>query len=302
MSIENALEPLVDRVLDLKAVTDGMVQLRWGTVAQGSPLRVRLDGDEDPMSLTPATVVPALTSGERVMCAIQHNRVTVLAVAGRITMTVPEIVVFESSGTFAKADYPGLRAVRVRLVGGGAQGGDSYACGSGEHSGAGGGGGGGYAERVILAEDLAETETVTVGAGGVDISGYTGGPGGTSSFGTLVSATGGLGGTGSTAHTAMTCGPGGQGGTGTAGDILHTGVPGAKGTGNATLGQGGDGGPSQLGGGGRGAYGGGGSSSYAGNPGGLYGGGGGGGSSNTNASSAKGGVGAPGVVIVEVYQ
>lgn len=105
-----------------------------------------------------------------------------------------EMVVYDSSGTFEKANYPGARAVRVRMVGGGGGGGGSQATDSGESSVGGGGGGGAYAESLLNIADLAASETVTVGSRGTVSNASAGGKGGDSSFGTHVVAEGGDGG------------------------------------------------------------------------------------------------------------
>jgi hypothetical protein len=212
-----------------------------------------------------------------------------------------EVVEYVAGGTFTKASYPGLRAVRVRLVGGGGAGGGSSAPAAGNHSKGGGGGGGGYAESFILAASLGTSETITIGAGGTGVSGANGNDGGASSFGTLVAANGGEGGNFAAASTIATSAVGLLGGLGTAGDILVAGGAGAHGTGNATLGTGGAGGSSALGGGGRSVYTGAGSGSTTGIAGQQYGGGGGGSASNASGAARLGGAGAAGIVIVEVY-
>ena len=77
-------------------------------------------------------------------------------------------VYFTSSGTFTKASYPWLRAVRVKVQGAGGGGGSgARTSGSfGNNHGA-AGGAGGYAERFITdIAGLAASETVTVGSGG----------------------------------------------------------------------------------------------------------------------------------------
>lgn len=110
---------------------------------------------------------------------------------------VGETVYFTSSGTFEKADYPGLRAVRVTCVGAGGGAGGCAATGASEVSVSGAGHAGAIAISFVLADDLNPVETVTVGAGGSGGSGTNGGsPGGASSFGSHCSADGGNGGDG----------------------------------------------------------------------------------------------------------
>lgn len=211
-------------------------------------------------------------------------------------------VYFTSSGTFTKASYPGLKAVRTKVQGGGGAGGGAGVASGGNHSQGGGGGGGGYAEDFAIATALATSISVTVGGGGTGSAGGAGGTGGTSSFGSLCVATGGTGG-GVVTNAALGQGAlGGDGGQGTAGDLWSVGGGGGTGTGYATLGVGGSGGASVLGGGGAGVYSGATASQIPGNPGGNRGGGGGGAQTNQNSTVAQaGGNGGAGLVIVEVY-
>lgn len=218
---------------------------------------------------------------------------------GRKTLSLQETLYFTSSGSFAKASYPWLQAVRVRLVGGGGAGGGAGAGGSG-HSAGGGGGGGGYAEAMIPVATLPASVAVTVGAGAVGIQGD-GPTGGSSSFGSLVAATGGVGGGYFTSNTLMIGAVGGIGGIGTAGSLQIQGAPGGMGSGYATLAHGAEGGSSQMGGGGTGRYTGAGGGSGPGIAGGNYGGGGGGAAVNQSGAANSGGAGAPGIVIVELY-
>jgi hypothetical protein len=193
---------------------------------------------------------------------------------------------FTANGSFVKADYPWLRAVRVKCQGGGAGG-----TGSNVTNGCRGGGSGGtYAESFIT--DIAGLDasvTVTVGAGGTGgtatASTVLGGAGGASSFGSLVSAAGGGPGSGA------------SGGMGTAVGTGQLIIPGSGGGGGSLnvaepriAGHGGD---SVLGANGGGLGDGG---ALAGRNGLGYGSGGGG-----CRSGAAGGDGAPGIVIVELF-
>ncbi|WP_342636996.1 glycine-rich domain-containing protein [Shigella flexneri] len=82
------------------------------------------------------------------------------------------------------------RRVRVKVIGGGGSGG--YPSISSTNA---AGGGGGVSESVIDLTGI-DTVTITVGSGGngQNTSARNGNPGGTSSFGTYLSATGGYGG------------------------------------------------------------------------------------------------------------
>jgi hypothetical protein len=204
-----------------------------------------------------------------------------------------DTVYFTSSGTFTKATYPWLRAIRVRCVGGGGGGGGTQ--GTNGHGG-GGGGAGGYAESFIT--DIAGLDasvTVTRGAGAAGGTSNVAGPNANaSSFGSLVVGGGGLG----TAN-----GNAGEGGSATAGDFLANGNSGGAGSfpDSSRFAPGGSGGGSVFGGAGRGRElrnG----QSLNGLSGASFGAGGGGGSQGSNSlSSASGGAGANGIVIVELY-
>ena len=209
-------------------------------------------------------------------------------------------VIYTESGSFVKANYPGLRMVRVVCQAGGGAGGGAVATSSSERSAGRGGGGGEYAESWLPADILPSTVTVTVGAGGEGVPGAEGLPGGDSSFGTLVVARGGPGGVVSTG-TGNTGSAGTSGGTGGVGDLL---IPGGEGGGvhrnsGANLAISGEGGNSVLGHGGKMRIPG--STYFVGSPGTGYGGGGGGAANLTSQSASVGGDGAPGIVIVDIY-
>jgi hypothetical protein len=208
---------------------------------------------------------------------------------------------YTSDGTFSKASYPGLRAIVVKCQGAGGGGGGAEATGSGVFAAGAGGGGGAYSEELITdIAGLASSVTVTVGAGGTGVSSGYGNSGGTSSFGSLASATGGAGGqTGGALGFWITSGPG-AGGTSGVGDlVIHGGSGESSNPVNANGGYGGRGGDSQLGTGARSglAW----QSSSNGFNGNLYGGGGSGAASGQNSTVKTGGNGANGIVIVELY-
>lgn len=274
-------------------------------------------GGDDDWQLAVLTGTPAASPAEPAVPdnAIVLARVDVDALAAAITdaditdrrsestlpMGLRAIVTFTSSGTFDKADYPWLRAVRVRLVGGGGGGGGAAATSGSEWAGSGGGSAGGYAEGLVAVDDLATAETVTVGPGGAGgaAGGNAGSAGGASSFGAHVSADGGGGGShlGPITYSIVTDAV--SGGQGTAGDILSRGGSGNVGillSGPTFGGAGGGGGDSLLGAGAR---------DRAGHGDGLdadaFGGGGGGARNGSSQPARSGGNGADGVVIVELY-
>tara|TARA_R110000772_G_scaffold3256_3_gene11762 strand:+ start:4026 stop:5651 length:1626 start_codon:yes stop_codon:yes gene_type:complete len=203
-----------------------------------------------------------------------------------------ETVGFTASGTYTKP--AGLKAALVELVSAGGGGSTRYVSGKTTNSGQ-GGGGGGYSRRLIPASLIGATETVTIGAGGTATktgtanTGIAGGAGGTTSFGSLVTATGGAGASGGTLPAA------GAGGTGT---TTFTDTEGFNQTGESGsfVSGGGEGGPSALAMSrtGKGAKGTGAGSATSS----IYGGGGGGGfTSGTNNAAT----GSAGIVLVTNY-
>jgi hypothetical protein len=120
---------------------------------------------------------------------------------------VVDVQVFSSSGTWTKPS--GATTARVIAIGAGGGGGSGSAGGTTTASrkcGGAGGGGGAYVDCVVSVSALASA-TVTVGTGGAggasvgpwsgaNLSGLPGSPGGLSSFGTLVRASGGGAGAG----------------------------------------------------------------------------------------------------------
>jgi hypothetical protein len=204
------------------------------------------------------------------------------------------VEVFTSSGTYTKPS--GLVAVKVTVVAGG--GGGAFLNNTSVNTGGGGGGGGGTSIRIIPAATLGATETVTVGAGGTPNA-----TGGTSSFGTLSTATGGATGGSSTGLTSSTGGnDGGLGGVGSSGDLNLHGEVGGMGhvftTSGANNSVGGNGGNSTMGGGALGVFGLG-TNGANGRDAVGYGGGGSGKRSRNTSTSYSGGSGFAGVVVVE---
>jgi hypothetical protein len=221
-------------------------------------------------------------------------------VGGTAVYRYADTIYYTSNGTFVKADYPWLRAIRVKVQGGGGGGGGCGATAGGEFSFGSGGGGGSYSESFITdIAGLNASVTVTRGAGGGGGVGVAGGTtGGASSFGSLVTAPGGLG--------------GGAGGAAPFVYARQTAASGALGVGDFSV-QGssvginsgflvsqvsntpggssflGSAGPSSLGAG------------QNGGAGGVFGGGGAGAANSESETAKNGGAGANGIVIVELY-
>jgi hypothetical protein len=222
---------------------------------------------------------------------------------GFIGFRFKEAVYFTSNGTFTKADYPWLRAIRVRLVGGGGGGGGCATTSANQVAVGRSGGAGAYAESFITdIAGLSASVTVTTGSGGAGgaAGNNNGADGGTSSFGVVVSANGGNFGAGTAAITV----PGVLGGTATqataSGDLT---IPGAGVSGQAfplaatisTI----RGAESLFGAGGNVLFT---ATGAAGNSGtGKGSGGSGGGNVENQATARAGGAGGAGIVIVELY-
>jgi hypothetical protein len=215
-----------------------------------------------------------------------------------------ETIYYTSSDEFVKADFPWLKAIRVRCVGGGGGGGGAGTTASNTIAIGSNGAGGNYAESFIT--DIAGLDasvTVTRGAGGAaSAAGVSnGGAGDTSSFGSLVVAGGGGGGFGNGAGTVPSWGAGAPAPSATAtGDLVIfgdspdspnrialffvlfpklagsflSGSPRQDGTGNGVNGNAG-----QL----------------------FGGGGGGGGNANSQGTNRSGGAGGNGIVIVDLF-
>jgi hypothetical protein len=226
------------------------------------------------------TAAAALAAAEAWVTAQGYTTLAGVAAAGYTTHAgFSNQQVFSASGNFTVP--AGVTRIKVRLVGGGGGG------GSGSTSqGGGGGGAGGYAEGVYTVTPGASI-AVTIGAGGTAgiYGGTVSGQGGSTIFGSYCSATGGLGGL-----AAATYAYGGAGGAGTGGAINEPGGYGTDGNAGSLMFPG-NGGASAFGGGGRGATAGGAAQAN-----GQAAGSGAGGCYQVNGN---GGVGAPGLVIVE---
>jgi len=229
---------------------------------------------------TEGDIIQGDSSGDAERLAVGATGQRLEVVAGKAAWVAPggllkSIQVFTSSGTWTKPT--GIIRVVAQVVGGGGGGARGTAALEGS-----GGGGGGMAIELLDVTGTA-SETVTVGAGGAAEASGGGGSnaGATSSFGSLLSATGGGGGNDADGSA------GGAGGAGSGGDVNLVGARGLRSQEGLS---GGHGGSSSVGGGGGSGY------NSVGLDGENYGGGGGGGD-GVFASGA----GAGGIVIVWEY-
>jgi hypothetical protein len=231
--------------------------------------------------------------------------------AGATSYNFVQTLYFTSSGTFTKASYPWLRAIKIKVQAGGGGSGGVATTPAGTWNASAGGGGGGYAERFFTnIASLAASVTVIVGNGGAGAAAGTnsGSAGGISDFGGSgdawrTRATGGSFGEGMSARNTFTTSLPGPGGEGLDGDLLISGSSGVPGLALNTSAFGnypGFGGASMLGAtriGNRVAASGG-SAAIAGL---NYGGGASGSANLENTTQQAGAAGAPGIVIVELY-
>lgn len=212
------------------------------------------------------------------------------------------IQTFTANGTYTPTS--GMDQCIIECVGGGGGGGGTG--GPGSNNNCPGGGGGGYSRGIFNAATIGVSQAVTVGAGGaggVASGGFTGNagtPGGTSSVGALISATGGGGGTAATAGSG-TYDLGGAGGVGSGGSVNSNGGVGLHASGGS--GVTGYGGNSILGGGANSVTSQGGAVTQSnGSPGLAYGGGGSGAFTTSGAGSGSvGGAGFAGIVIITEF-
>lgn len=219
-----------------------------------------------------------------------------ISLSGPVVPTTGRLIgtqVITATGTYTPTT--GTASVVVEIVGGGGAGGGVPATIAGQVAAGCGGSAGGYAKSRITAGFA--NVTVTIGAGGVPVSGTNGGNGGTSSFGALLSGTGGSGGVAGAA-----VGGGGTlfvtpsaGGAGSSGNIVNiAGQPGGLAFYGSTAGVGGTGGSSVFGTGAAPSFGAPASSSG-------FGAGGGGAANGASLPARTGGAGTPGACIIWEY-
>lgn len=78
----SSLSVLASKLAELRGLIAGKPEFRWGMVVSASPLVVQLDGDTLPLAGVPSNTAGVLPVGVRVLCLIQHRKVTVVSKAG----------------------------------------------------------------------------------------------------------------------------------------------------------------------------------------------------------------------------
>jgi len=167
------------------------------------------------------------------------------------TSVVIGLRVFTSSGTYIP--NPDMNFCLIEALGGGGGGGSTGFAAAGTGWAGGGGGSGGYGRGLYSAEQIADSQIITIGAGGSTVSGSPGNPGGTTTVGSLLTVNGGQGG-GAMVSAIAGWGNavGGAGATpGSGGSVNGAGAPGSYAiVFGATTSISGTGGSTRLGGGG----------------------------------------------------
>lgn len=204
----------------------------------------------------------------------------------------PTKQIFNASGTWTKPT--GCRFIKVMNVAAGGAGGGALGAAAQASMGL-GGGAGGFATEWIDVTAISSV-VVTIGAGGVAVSGAAGGAGGSTSFGAHCSATGGSGGNIAVAGTTVVYATASANGVGSGGDINgggSIGSPGYRSSGTAAVAGAGSAAAFPGGGGARSSQGDGVTGTSPGS--------GGGGAISYNTTPQTGGGGADGVVVVEEF-
>jgi hypothetical protein len=161
---------------------DQSVMTFAGTAARGSAIATPVEG------------MVAYLEDSNTIEAYNSTAWVTVANAGTASYNLVQTLYFTSDGTFTKATYPWLRAIRVGVQGAGAGGGGVATTTAGQVREGTGGGGGGYGSVFITdISGLDSSVTVTVGAGGDGGIATNGSNGGSSSFGAF-EANGGGGG------------------------------------------------------------------------------------------------------------
>lgn len=194
----NAVTASLDPPLDPGGLVNGMkFTITWGAANTGAVTLAINGGTAVPVvdADNVALGASALASGRRSLIEYIGGAFRILSSAGGgAAGGGPTYQAFTASGTWNKpTGYDPDTLILVECWGGGGGGGRAPRS---NNSGGGGGGGGAYAARLFRYADVPTSVSVSVGAGGTAGAavGTAGGNGGTTTFGSLVSAPGGFGG------------------------------------------------------------------------------------------------------------
>lgn len=91
MNFDALLRPILESIAKLWARVDLVPVVRWATITQVAPVRIRVDGDAADLAVTPQLVVGGLLVGDRVVCIEQHRRMIVIQMAGGGRATQAEV-------------------------------------------------------------------------------------------------------------------------------------------------------------------------------------------------------------------
>ena len=256
---------------------------------------------EDSGSAVPAANILKIVGGAGISTSGAGNTVTITntGITPIGAFNAIKNQVFTTTGTYTPT--ANMVFASIQILGGGGAGGGCVITSNVQLSASSGGGAGEYAVGIFTAAAIGASKPVTIGAGGTAASGTTGGNGGTTSVGALITAFGGSGGRSGPASSNYSFAIAGAGGTGGAGGDYRTpGMVADTGwafyvTGANNLGVGSNGANSQLGSGGI---------NIGSGTGGVASGFGAGGSGTALGPSdgpSSGGNGTPGIVIVTEY-
>lgn len=79
------MQELLSRVERLWRRTDDIPAFQWAEVRSISPLKIRFDGVANDSAGSPSSTVHGLKTGDRVLCLVRRNRVTVIGSASTNT-------------------------------------------------------------------------------------------------------------------------------------------------------------------------------------------------------------------------
>ena len=205
----------------------GTTALVAGDLIAGSFAQISYDGTRFQL-INPRTADVSVVSGTLPITNGGTGATTAPQALINLGATGRLIAVRAFTATGVYTPTPGTNSILLKMWGAGGAGGGNVATAAGQISLGGGGGAGGFVEAYISSGFSGQT--LTIGPGGVAVSGGTGGTGGTSFFMTF-SATGGGGG-GAGAAGAVSAAFGGVGGVGTGGTVNANGQAGLVAVGN----------------------------------------------------------------------